>query len=165
MSQENFDKLLKEYFTLESKVYGYAITAIQDFTQLYDHIMALPDVEHMQETRLLGSVICRHITAYCTNNDNDAMAGITNSKILLLSLSQFKSCTDLVRELNELYHVLPPRLAHSDSQKKLQLKAACGKDLRQHGSLREQDLPSAVHVSNSNGGRRCSFCRSGWIEI
>ena len=125
-----FDAMLKEYFTLESKVYGHSITAIQDFTPLYDHIMALPDVEHMQETRLLGSVICRHITAYCTNNENDAMAGITNSKILLLSLSQFKSCTDLIRELNELYHVLPLRLAHPDSQKKLQLKSACGKEFK-----------------------------------
>jgi hypothetical protein len=130
MTHENFDKLLREYYTFESKVYGYSISAIQDFIPLYDHIMSLPEVVLMQESRLLGSVICRHITAYCTNNDNDAMAGITNSKILLLSLSQFKSCTDLVRELNELYHVLPLRLAHSDSQKKLQLKAACGKDFR-----------------------------------
>ena len=48
-----FDAMLKEYFTQESKVYGHSITAIQEFTPLYDHIMALPDVEHMQETRLL----------------------------------------------------------------------------------------------------------------
>ena len=125
-----FDAMLKEYYTFESKVYGYSISAIQNFTSLYDHIMALPDVEHMQETRLLGSVIFRHITAYCTNNNNDGIAGITTSKILMLSLEQFKSCADLVRELNELYHVLPPRLAHSDAQKKLQLKTACGKDYR-----------------------------------
>jgi hypothetical protein len=125
-----FDAMLKEYYTFESKVYGYSISAIQNFTPLYDHIMALPDVEEMQETRLMGSVIFRHITAYCTNNNNDGIAGITTSKILMLSLEQFKSCADLVRELNELYHVLPPRLAHSDAQKKLQLKTACGKDYR-----------------------------------
>jgi len=130
MTTAIFDAMLKEYYTFESKVYGYTITAIQDFTQLYDHIMALPEVVLMQESRLLGSVICRHITAYCTNNDNDAMAGITMSKILMLSLEQCKSCADLVRQLNELYHVLPPRHAHSDALKKLQLKTACGKEFR-----------------------------------
>lgn len=130
MTHATFDALLKEYYTMESKVYGYSMAAIQDFRQLYDHIMALPEVVDMQETRLLGSRISTHITTYCTDNENDNMAGITMARILQLSLEQFKSCADLIREFNELYHVLPPRLAQSDSQKKLQLRTACGKEFK-----------------------------------
>ena len=130
MTHATFDALLKEYYTMESKVYGYSMAAIQDFRQLYDHIMALPEVVDMQETRLLGSRISTHITTYYTDNENDNMAGITMARILQLSLEQFKSCACLIREFNELYHVLPPRLAQSDSQKKLQLRTACGKEFK-----------------------------------
>jgi len=126
MTQENFDILRARYFTYESKVYGFLISAIEQFITLYDYIMKLDEVVQMQISRLLGSRISYLVTQYCTNNDSDNLSSLTITRIVKLRLDQFNSCADLIREFDQLYHVLPVRMAYSDASKKLQLQVACG---------------------------------------
>jgi hypothetical protein len=126
-----FDTLLGIYFTMQSKVYGILMQAIQHFVPLYDHVLEVPEVTAMQTNRLLGSRIWTIIRNFCTENTSDALAGVIAAQILTLRLNQFSSCANLIREFNERYHVLPARLAHSDAQKKLQLQVACGQTYKQ----------------------------------
>ena len=127
MTVETFDTLLALYFTMQSKVYGVLMRAIENFTALYDHVMDNAEIIAMQEGRLLGSRVFVIIRDYCTNNVSDTKVAVTIAEILNLRLHQFDSCATLIRAFNERYHVLPPRHANSDAQKKLQLRIACGK--------------------------------------
>jgi hypothetical protein len=126
MTQTTFDLLVADYNSKQSKVYGILMHAISKFTQLYDYLLKLPEVLAMITGRLLGSRIWTLISSYCTNNDSDTLAGVVAAQISTLRLSNFKSIADLIRVMNSHYHSLPPRLAHSDPMKKLQLELACG---------------------------------------
>lgn len=133
-----FDTLLALYFSMESRVYGIMMGSIIEFTSLYDHLMDQQEIIDMQGTHLLGSRIAALIRDYCTDNESDNMAAVTIAQILQLRLGQFKSISRLIREFNERYHVLPPRLAHTDAQKKLQLQVACGPEHKQYISITSQ---------------------------
>ena len=125
MSVSVFNSMLSHYHTMQSKVYGIILLAIQNFTSLYDHIIQIPEFTVMQTQRLLGSRMWTYVHDYCTANPNDALAGVITAQIQSLRLTQFSSCTQLIKAFNDLYHVLPRRMAYSDAQKKLQLQSAC----------------------------------------
>ena len=131
MSVAAFNTMLSHYHTMQSKVYGIIMLAIQSFTPLYDHIIQIPEFTLMQTQRLLGSRIWTYVHDYCTANPNDALAGVITAQIQSLRLTQFSSCSQLIKAFNDLYHVLPRRMAYSDAQKKLQLQCSCGETHKQ----------------------------------
>ena len=131
MSVSVFNVMMNHYNTMQAKVYGIIILAIQGFTTLYDHIIQIPEFIAMQSQRLRGSRIWTFVHNYCTANPNDALAGVIIAQLQSLRLLQFSTVTQLIKAFNEFYHVLPLRMAYSDAMKKLQLQTACGETHKQ----------------------------------